>query len=56
MMNQPMTDIVTRIAEALERLAPPPAPRLDLAAADAFVWHPSPAHLAPVAKVSRVDI
>ena len=55
-MNQPMTDLVTRIAEALERLAPPPAPRLDLAAANAFVWHPSPAHLAPVAKVSRVDI
>jgi predicted AAA+ superfamily ATPase len=55
-MNQPMIDLATRIAEALERLAPPPAPRLDLQAADAFVWHPSPAHLAPVRKVSRVDI
>jgi predicted AAA+ superfamily ATPase len=55
-MNQPMIDLVTRIAEALERLAPPPAPQLDLAGADAFVWHPSPAHLAPVRKVSRVDI
>lgn len=55
-MNQPMIDLVTRIAEALERMAPPPAPRLDLAAAEAFVWHPSPAHLAPVPKVSRVDI
>ncbi len=55
-MNQPMIDLVTRIAEALERLAPPPAPALDLAGADAFVWHPSPAHLAPVPKVSRVDI
>jgi predicted AAA+ superfamily ATPase len=55
-MNQPMIDLATRIAEALERLAPPPAPRLDLQAADAFVWHPSPAHLAPVVKVSRVDI
>ena len=55
-MNQPMIDLVTRIAAALERLAPPPTPRLDLAASDAFVWHPSPAHLAPVAKVARVDI
>ena len=55
-MNQPMIDLVTRIAEALERLAPPPTPQLDLAGADAFVWHPSPAHLAPVNKVSRVDI
>jgi uncharacterized protein len=55
-MNPAMLDLVTRIAEALERLAPAPAPQLDLAGADAFVWHPSPAHLAPVAKVSRVDI
>ena len=29
---------------------------MDLGSADAFVWHPSPPHLAPVAKVSRVDI
>jgi hypothetical protein len=29
---------------------------VDLDAADAFVWHPQPPHLAPVAKVSRVDI
>ena len=55
-MNQSMIDLATRIAEALERLAPPPAPRLELGSADAFVWHPSPARLAPVAKVSRVDI
>jgi predicted AAA+ superfamily ATPase len=45
-----------RVAEALERLAPPPAPPVALGAADAFVWHPSPAHLAPVAAVARVDI
>ncbi len=48
--------LLTRLTEALERLAPPPAPPLDLSGADAFVWHPSPAHLAPVAKVSRVAI
>lgn len=52
----PMHALVTRIAEALERLAPPPPAPLDLAVADAFVWHPSPAHLAPVPKVSRVAI
>ncbi len=45
-----------RIAEALERLAPPPPGRVDLTAADAFVWHPSPPRLAPVPTVSRVDI
>ena len=58
-----MSDLLptlTRIADALERLVPPPpvAPCLD--AADAFVWHPDrrlgSGALAPVARVSRVDI
>lgn len=48
--------LLTRLTEALERLAPPPAPPLDLSGADAFIWHPAPAHLAPVVKVSRVAI
>lgn len=52
----PMIALVTRIAEALERLAPPPPAPVDLSSADAFVWHPAPAHLAPVRKVARVDI
>ncbi|HEY8288888.1 MAG TPA: ATP-binding protein [Acetobacteraceae bacterium] len=51
-----MTTLVTRIAEALERLAPPPPAPVDLSVADAFVWHPAPAHLAAVRKVSRVPI
>jgi predicted AAA+ superfamily ATPase len=55
-MDQPLLDLLTRIAEALERLAPPPPLAIDLAAADAFVWHPAPPRLAPVAAVSRVDI
>jgi uncharacterized protein len=55
-MDQRLTELASRIAEALERLAPPPQAAADLDAADAFVWHPSPPHLAPVAKVSRVDI
>ena len=55
-MDQSQTELLTRIAAALERLAPPPAPPVSLEGADAFVWHPSPAHLAPVARISRVDI
>ena len=55
-MDQSLITLATRIAEALERLAPPPTPPLDLDSADAFVWHPSPAHLAPVARISRVAI
>ena len=55
-MDQRLFDLVTRIAQALDRLAPPPPPPLSLDGADAFVWHPNPAHLAPVPRVSRVDI
>jgi predicted AAA+ superfamily ATPase len=48
--------LLTRIAEALERLAPPPARKVDLAAADAFVWHPERAELAPVPRVAGVAL
>ncbi len=48
--------MLTRIAEALERLAPPPPSLPDLAGADAFVWHPARGALAPVPHVSRVDL
>jgi predicted AAA+ superfamily ATPase len=48
---------LTRIAEALERLAPPPAAAPSLAGADAFVWHPDPLpRLAPVPRVAAVPI
>jgi predicted AAA+ superfamily ATPase len=47
--------VLLRIAEALERMAPPKPAAPDLSGADAFVWHP-PAVLAPVAKVARVDL
>ena len=50
------TDALLRIAQALERLAPPPPAPSDLAAADAFVWSPDPDRLEPVATVNRVEI
>jgi hypothetical protein len=50
------TELLARIAAALERLAPPPAPPPSLEGADAFVWHPARNALSPVPKVSRVDI
>lgn len=56
MIDNPME----RIADALERISPPPAPPPNFDAADAFVWHPGalPAHdtLTPVSKVNRVEI
>src|SRR5271154_7425281 len=45
-----------RIAAALERLAPKPAPESDLNAADAYVWHAESQYLEPIKKVSRVDL
>ncbi len=48
--------LLERLVEALERMAPPKPVPVDMTAADAFVWHPHPAQLAPVAKVSRVDL
>jgi predicted AAA+ superfamily ATPase len=47
---------LSRIAAALERMAPAPMAAPDFASADAFVWHTSPDRLEAVAKVSRVDI
>jgi uncharacterized protein len=54
--SPPLEPLLRRIAEALDRLAPPPPPACDLAAADAFVWHADRAQLEPVAAVSRVDL
>ena len=48
--------LLHRIADALERLAPPPPGQPDLMGADAFVWHPGTRRLDPVHRVSRVDI
>jgi predicted AAA+ superfamily ATPase len=54
------TELLRRIADALDRLAPPPPGKLDLGAADAFVWQPSRAGahegLIPVPLVCRVDL
>jgi hypothetical protein len=50
-----MFSVLTRIADALERAAPPAPQTPDFAAADAFVWH-ADGRLAPVAQVSRVEM
>jgi hypothetical protein len=55
-MEQTSIDLLARIADALERLAPPKPPELDLAVADAYVWNPALGQLAPVRKISRVEI
>jgi predicted AAA+ superfamily ATPase len=49
-------EMMSRVAAALERLAPAPPAATDLEAADAFVWHPQGARLAAVARVNRVEM
>ena len=56
MTDQNTTELLTRIADALDRLAPPPAPVTPIDAADAFVWYAEGARLVPIPNVNRVDI
>jgi len=54
--TETLIPLLTRIAVALERLAPPAAGTIDTTVADAFVWHTSPDRLDPVREVNRVDL
>lgn len=56
MRDVPETNALTRIAAALERLAPPPVPAPSFSEAVAYVWHPDPDRLEAVQTVSRVDL
>ena len=49
-------EMLERIADALERLAPAPPAAPDFAAAEAFVWHPEGQKLAPVGRINRVEM
>ncbi len=48
--------LIERIADALERLAPPRPAAADFSAAEAFIWHPSPGAFQPVPEVNRVPL
>ena len=55
-MNEPSHEpLLRRIAEALERLTPPPPDAADLGEAGAFVWRAESGHLEPVLAVNAVD-
>lgn len=47
---------LARIADALERMAPPLAHAPDWGLADGFVWHADPDHLEPVPQIARVGV
>ncbi len=56
-MSDPNTEaLLHRIAEALERLAPPERVDAPLDSADAFVWHAEGEYLEPVRHINRVDL
>ena len=48
--------LLTRIADALDRLAPPPPVPSDINAADGFIWNAEHGRLDPVKKINRVDM
>jgi uncharacterized protein len=56
MASKTETDLLKRIADALDRLAPPPPASAPIAKHDAFQWQSSPPLLTAIAKVNRVDI
>ncbi len=49
-------ELLRRVAEALERLAPVAPRPVSLGRHDAFVWHGATARMEPVAKVNRIDL
>lgn len=52
----PVHALLLRIADALDRIAPPRIPAPDFEAADAFVWQTEPPRFEPVPHVNRVDM
>ncbi|HWB47994.1 MAG TPA: ATP-binding protein [Stellaceae bacterium] len=56
MSQTDLVPLLVRVADALERLAPPAPPKNDLHAADAFIWHADGDWLEPVEAVNRVEI
>ena len=55
-MDAPLLALLGRIADALERLSPPPATIELTPGTEAFVWAPVPGRLEPVPAVARVPL
>ena len=56
MTDPSLLDLLTRVADALDRLAPAAAAASDITSADAFAWHADREWLEPVARVNRVEL
>jgi predicted AAA+ superfamily ATPase len=55
-MEDRLAGALERIADALERMSPAPAPAPDFSAADAWLWAVDPDRLIPIARVNRVEM
>jgi predicted AAA+ superfamily ATPase len=55
-MDQDLKATLSRIAGALDRLAPPVPASADITAAEAYVWHAAGHRLEAVSKVNRVSL
>ncbi|MBS0224633.1 MAG: ATP-binding protein [Proteobacteria bacterium] len=55
-MDQELKATLSRIAEALDRLAPARPPSADIAAFEAYIWHAAGHRLEAVNRVNRVDL
>jgi predicted AAA+ superfamily ATPase len=55
-MDQDLKTLLSRVAEALDRLAPPAPSGADMNSAEAYVWHAAGHRLEAVPRVNRVDI
>ncbi len=56
MSKKDVAQLLSRIAEALERLAPPSPEAPEFSAAEAFVWRAAGGAFHPVRRVNRVDL
>jgi predicted AAA+ superfamily ATPase len=56
MSDRDAATYLARIAEALERLAPPPPEAPDFGAAEGFVWRAARGEFQPVRRINRVDL
>ena len=51
-----LVNLLARIADALERAAPPEAPSADLLNGEAYIWHAEDNRLVPVHEINRLDL
>ena len=56
MTNQDEIRALQRIAQAIEKLAPEPEPRIDIKTAEAYVWDATAKNLLPVEQTQHVEL